>query len=709
MSHRERQHSLVGGDSNSPKSRSRQGSNSNLAKNLPPLPAKVSHPAPLSKSSSLKNLHPRSLGDSSEEPDAESAPRSTKPQNKVLEAVQQHQRSSSNSSAVSSSSTITNYSSAPLSYDQQAVRVVVRVRNTNSSAPASIKQSTPDAEAVTTCLKMTGNKIDILDPKGEKENKTFHYDTVFGMETQQEDVYGVCVEPLIKKCLDGYNGCIFAYGQTASGKTHTMQGGAASRVAESLSDACTSVSPDIGIIPRVVHQLNNHVRERRGKVDEASGNCFDYVVKVSYLEIYNETLVDLLVDRDKQEDLKIRMEAGTTSGKDLYVQNLSERYMSSLPDYLKVLITGAKHRSVGETNMNAQSSRSHSILTITIDQYLVEPRKPHASGGAPMSRSESTASLAPEIVSPDEHSPEVLQKIGQGKKRSKIHLIDLAGSERADSTGATGDRLKEGAQINQSLSALGNVISALTSPSNSSKKHIPYRDSKLTYLLSDSLGGNALTLMITCCSPVSKNYNETMSTLRFAERVKKVVNKAVVNMDPNLLRIAELEAENLALRQQLANCKCGASGVTSPSCDVHSPVSPAANSPVASALSPVKQKVDQASGPGALSAQPSTDIFEVAPEHADVPKELVDSATDPMTPVASLDNLSRGTWWQRTVQKVREFAAKIEDGIEDLALIVRDDFQISPKNQKGEPEFQNEVVVQPEGNEHHNEQRQHEI
>ncbi|ORY42372.1 kinesin-domain-containing protein, partial [Rhizoclosmatium globosum] len=334
----------------------------------------------------------------------------------------------------------------------------------------------------------TGNRIDITDPTGEKGSKPFYFDTIFAGDTQQEEVYGVAVEPLIRKCLEGYNGCIFAYGQTAAGKTHTMQG-PANRIAESLSDTCTSVHSDIGIISRVVHQLNNHVKEHRGRVDEASGNCLDFVIKVSYLEIYNEGLIDLLVDKDKQgwdlENLKIRMETGTTSGKDLYVQNLTEKHIGSIKDYLKVLTTGAKNRSIGETNMNAQSSRSHAILTITIDQYL----------------------------------------------RSKIHLIDLAGSERADSTGATGDRLKEGAQINQSLSALGNVISALTSPSSSAKHHVPYRDSKLTYLLSDSLGGNALTLMITCCSPVSKNYSESISTLRFAERVKKVVNKAVVNMD----------------------------------------------------------------------------------------------------------------------------------------------------------------------------------
>ncbi|KAI8607398.1 kinesin motor domain-containing protein, partial [Chytriomyces sp. MP71] len=328
-----------------------------------------------------------------------------------------------------------------------------------------------------------------------KERKGYNFDTVFGTEAGQRDVYETAVGPLIEKCLEGYNGCVFAYGQTASGKTYTMAGPSAGLVHESLRDGA-SLHQDIGIISRVVHQLNAYVKAHRGRVDEASGNCVDFVVKVSYLEIYNETLVDLLVDKDKQESLKIRMEPDSTSGKDLYVQNLSERTITTLTDYRRILETGARNRTTGETNMNEASSRSHAILTITLDQYLI------------------------------------LAQIGTARKRSKIHLIDLAGSERADATGATGMRLREGAQINQSLSALGNVIAALTAtPGGAAGRHVPYRDSKLTYLLSDSLGGNALTLMITCCSPMARNYAESLSTMRFAERVKKVQNKAVVNMD----------------------------------------------------------------------------------------------------------------------------------------------------------------------------------
>ncbi|KAJ3239412.1 Kinesin-like protein kif21b [Chytriomyces hyalinus] len=453
-----------------------------------------------------------------------------------------------------------------LNYNQMAVKVVVRVRNVyayqnqnqNASRPGtgtssidSKNSSIDDPQKV--CINLSSpalsNKVEIVDPKGEKGGRSFNFDTVFGMETNQETVYEVAVHPLIQKCLEGYNGCVFAYGQTASGKTHTMAG-PGQRMYDSLNENATSLHADTGLISRVVHQLNSHVKQHRGKLDEASGNCIDFVIKVSYLEIYNETLIDLLVDKDKQESLKIRMEPGSTSGKDLYVQNLSERYISNLQDYRRILEVGAINRTTGETNMNEASSRSHSILTITVDQYLVEQKKPSA-----LVRTESAGSLHPEVAGPSEHSPEVLAKIGMGRRRSKIHLIDLAGSERADSTGATGARLREGAQINQSLSALGNVISALTSPAHGAA-HVPYRDSKLTYLLSDSLGGNALTLMITCCSPTARNYQESVSTLRFAERVKKVQNKATVNMDKNLIRIAELEAEILRLTQLLALCTC---------------------------------------------------------------------------------------------------------------------------------------------------------
>jgi hypothetical protein len=239
------------------------------------------------------------------------------------------------------------------------------------------------------------------------------------------------------------------------------------------------------------------------------------------------------------------MDPDSITGKDLHVQGLTERSVVELSDYLKILEIGAKHRTVAETNMNEVSSRSHAVFTLTIEQIQFL---------------------------------ENAQLIGP-RKKSKIHFIDLAGSERADSTGATGQRLKEGSMINQSLLSLGNVISALSrkttqatntnvinntttnSNSNSSNTtashgYVPYRDSKLTYLLSDSLGGNSLTLMIACVTPTAACYEESVSTLRFAERAKKVTNQPHINLDPTSLRIVELEAEIKRLKLCLAQCTC---------------------------------------------------------------------------------------------------------------------------------------------------------
>ncbi|KAJ3172538.1 Kinesin-like protein kif3a [Geranomyces variabilis] len=352
------------------------------------------------------------------------------------------------------------------------------------------------------------------------EPKKFNFDSVLGYEEGQAALYGKIVDPLIRKCLEGYNGCVFCYGQTASGKTYTMEGPSRGPGFEPSSDP---KSPDTGIILRVASQIVTHISDAAKTNPE-----LEYFVKASYLEIYQEQLTDLLVEREEQSELKIRQDPNSTNGRDLYISGITEKSVNTLQDYTRLMHTGSRHRTVGETNMNEVSSRSHAVLTITIE----ERRKPEAG----MSTEEA----------------EMLAK--HGKKRSKIHLIDLAGSERANATGATGDRLKEGSAINQSLSCLGNVINALTT----STKHVPYRDSKLTYLLSDSLGGNSLTLMITCVTPTIVNFDESLSTLRFAERVKKVRNVAKVNVDATMMRIMTLEAELRELRAALARCTCGA-------------------------------------------------------------------------------------------------------------------------------------------------------
>jgi Kinesin motor domain len=258
---------------------------------------------------------------------------------------------------------------------------------------------------------------------------------------------------------------------------------------------------DRGVILRVAEQIVQHIQERRSDPK----NMVEFTVTGSYLEIYQENLRDLLSDEDT-EMLKIRMDPLSNSGKELYVEGLSERLLSTEADFARMIALGTSRRTVADTNMNEVSSRSHAVLTLTVKQY----------------QRVKTIKAAETDVG--------------GMKRSKIHLIDLAGSERADSTGATGQRLKEGSAINQSLSSLGNVINALST----NAAYVPYRDSKLTYLLSDSLGGNSLTLVLACLTPIAAAYDETIGTLRFAERAKKVQNRARVNVDPNLLRFCNL-------------------------------------------------------------------------------------------------------------------------------------------------------------------------
>ncbi|KAK5669187.1 hypothetical protein QVD99_003597 [Batrachochytrium dendrobatidis] len=383
----------------------------------------------------------------------------------------------------------------------------------------------------------------INDPDERKSPKEFHFDKVFSATASQSQIYERMIRPIIDQCLDGYNGCIFVYGQTASGKTYTMQGPSASTGFEES----VSTSDNRGIILRVADQIIECIRKSKGiDGDDNAGmgggkstkSSTTYSVTASYLEIYQEQLKDLLCPADQQGELRIRIDSKSATGKELYVEGLTERQLSTPLDYLKMIELGIKHRTVAETNMNKVSSRSHSVLTLIIEQYQAIPH--------------SIAVPSDNYDNADDGSADNVNQIGV-KKRSKIHLIDLAGSERVDSTGATGTRLKEGASINQSLSSLGNVINALSTHA----KHVPYRDSKLTYLLSDSLGGNSLTAMIACISPCAASYDETVGTLRFAERAKKVTNQVRVNVDPIVLRMLALEAEIARLRGILDKCTCG--------------------------------------------------------------------------------------------------------------------------------------------------------
>ena len=287
-------------------------------------------------------------------------------------------------------------------------------------------------------------------------------------------------EDVVQQSYAGYNMCVFAYGQTGSGKTYTMMGGEGDR----------------GLIPRICANLFSKMVEGT-----------KYRVEVSYLEIYNERVKDLL-QKGSTHNLKVR-EHPTTGP---YVQDLSKHLVGEYRDILRLMEQGNDLRTTASTNMNDTSSRSHAIFTITFAQAGYLEGMPHET-------------------------------------ESKIHLVDLAGSERANATGASGQRLKEGAHINKSLVTLGSVISALAeassqkASSSSSSKHIPYRDSTLTWLLKDSLGGNSKTIMIATISPADVNHNETLSTLRYANRAKNIINKPTVNEDANVKLIRDLREE----------------------------------------------------------------------------------------------------------------------------------------------------------------------
>lgn len=313
----------------------------------------------------------------------------------------------------------------------------------------------------------------------------------------QEQVFNDLGTDVVDCAFQGYNACVFAYGQTGSGKTFTMMGD------------CND--PEMqGLVPRICKSLFS-----RMKVGQEEGT--GYKTQVSYLEIYNERVRDLLGPQSIGHALRVREHR--VHGP--YVENLSQHPVNDFEEIHSCMIRGNQERTTAATNMNDTSSRSHAIVTITFVQAGFHHNMPS------------------ETV-------------------SKIHLVDLAGSERANSTGATGQRLKEGAHINKSLVTLGSVISSLAemaNPAGSKKFYIPYRDSTLTWLLKDSLGGNSKTIMIAAISPADVNYSETLSTLRYANRAKNIINKPTVNEDPNVRLIRELRDEISALQAMLATGK----------------------------------------------------------------------------------------------------------------------------------------------------------
>ncbi|XP_076165090.1 kinesin-like protein 31E isoform X2 [Ptiloglossa arizonensis] len=363
-------------------------------------------------------------------------------------------------------------------------------------------------------------------PPGEPQvflgpDKAFTYDYVFDTAIGQCTIYDTCVARLIEGALDGYNATVLAYGQTGSGKTYTMGTGFDVEVDETV----------IGIIPRAITHLFNGIAEKQQHARERAQMPPEFKVTAQFLELYNEDLKDLLEPGGPRGGARIHED---TSG-NIHLAGVEPRIVTSPEQALEYLRLGALSRTTGSTQMNTQSSRSHAIFTLYIrQQKCIKVEDPDAdvdtSGTEPTSEFETLT--------------------------AKFHFVDLAGSERLKRTGATGDRAKEGISINCGLLALGNVISAL---GDKTKKalHVPYRDSKLTRLLQDSLGGNSQTVMIACVSPSDRDFMETLSTLKYANRARNIKNKVTINQDKSSRTIASLRREIQQLQLELMEYRQG--------------------------------------------------------------------------------------------------------------------------------------------------------
>lgn len=341
------------------------------------------------------------------------------------------------------------------------IKVVARFRPPNKAELANGGDQIVDFETEDTC------SINSNEAAG-----AFTFDRVFDTNSRQTDVFDFSIRSTVDDILNGYNGTVFAYGQTGAGKSYTMMG------------ADIDDEEQRGIIPRIVEQMFASILRSPGNIE--------YTVRVSYMEIYMEKIRDLLAPQN--DNLPIHEE----KSRGVYVKGLLEIYVSSVQEVYEVMRRGGAARATAATNMNQESSRSHSIFVITITQKNVE------TGSA---------------------------------KSGQLFLVDLAGSEKVGKTGASGQTLEEAKKINKSLSALGMVINSLT---DGKSTHIPYRDSKLTRILQESLGGNSRTTLIINCSPSSYNDQETLGTLRFGVRAKAIKNKAKINAELSPLELKQL-------------------------------------------------------------------------------------------------------------------------------------------------------------------------
>eukprot|EP00164_Ancoracysta_twista_P001307 GFYU01001710.1.p1 GENE.GFYU01001710.1~~GFYU01001710.1.p1 ORF type:complete len:837 (-),score=324.28 GFYU01001710.1:210-2720(-) len=373
--------------------------------------------------------------------------------------------------------------------NDECVRVVVRCRPLSKKEVEDNRNRVVDMDTGVGSISVRNPKADMKEPP-----KTFTFDSVYDWNSTQRQIYDETARPIVESVMEGYNGTIFAYGQTGTGKTHTMEG--------------KDDPPDLrGIIPNAFQ----HIFEAIAMAEQK-----EFLVRASFLEIYMEEIRDLL-----SKDYKAKLELKEDVDRGVYVKGLTSFVVKGVSEIDKVMQVGKKNRTVGATLMNVDSSRSHSIFTITIET--------------------------------SERGPDGQSHIRVGK----LNMVDLAGSERQSKTGATGQRLQEATKINLSLSALGNVISALV---ESKTTHIPYRDSKLTRLLQDSLGGNTKTVMVTNIGPADYNYDETLSSLRYANRAKNIKNKPRINEDPKDTMLREYQEEIAKLRAKLSQVEEGGGG-----------------------------------------------------------------------------------------------------------------------------------------------------
>ncbi|KAM8757334.1 kinesin-like protein KIF21B isoform 10-T10 [Acanthopagrus schlegelii] len=404
------------------------------------------------------------------------------------------------------------------------VKVALRIR------PQMAKEK---IEGCHVCTLVTPGEPQVLLGK----DKAFTYDFVFDIDSEQQSIYQACVYKLIEGCFEGYNATVFAYGQTGSGKTYTMGTGFDVNLSQQ----------EQGIIPRAVHQLFEGIQNRRERAQETGSQPPEFKVSAQFLELYNEEILDLFDgsrdpdSRSRKSNIKIHEDASGS----IYTTGVTSRLVHTEEELLQCLKLGALSRTTASTQMNAQSSRSHAIFTIHLCQMRVCQQHQMNGGGGGGENGELNGVDSSAITQPEFET-----------LMAKFHFVDLAGSERLKRTGATGDRAREGISINCGLLALGNVISAL---GDQAKKggHVPYRDSKLTRLLQDSLGGNSRTVMIACVSPSDRDFMETLNTLKYANRARNIKNKVVVNQDKTSQQISALRAEIARLQLELMEYKAG--------------------------------------------------------------------------------------------------------------------------------------------------------